>query len=186
MMDLMEASTASTKGYLLELPGAAAAPAMIHFTGLTVPTRNTPSRTCRASSTQSGEIKWYSMSCKTLLHFSPVIFVDLSNAIEVASNIMTFGDSAVLNAGTYACAAVDGTTPCLDSYNMLMSENLHGTIMCTKDDAACVLDAAQTRRIMDVKGTGYSTLTYRSLVFSKGFSSGGGALLLHDGAGEYH
>ncbi|GMI33927.1 hypothetical protein TrCOL_g13243 [Triparma columacea] len=60
---------------------------------------------------------------------------------------------------------------------MLFTYNLYGEIICTLDDASCVLDGEDGRRLIWLDGTGSGSLTLRALTFYKGSASadyGGG------------
>ena len=109
-----------------------------------------------------------------------VSVVDMNGLFNTVSNggsntgnsIMANGDTAVLAFRSYKCS--DGTY-CYTS--MLYTYDLNGEIICTLDDASCVLDGEDGRRLIWLDGTGSGSLTLRALTFYKGSASadyGGG------------
>ena len=65
---------------------------------------------------------------------------------------------------------------------MFTSEQLSGSIECTRDSVDCVLDAESERQVMSVQGTGMQTLILRALKFKNGMTryAGGGILITDD------
>jgi predicted outer membrane repeat protein len=110
------------------------------------------------------------------------LFNTVSNAVYIGCNtgnsIMANGDTAILAFGPYKCS--EGT--CADSYEMLIAEHLYGEVKCVEDNASCVLDGENARRLMTVSGTGSRTLILRALTFDKGHYgySGGGIFIGSD------
>ena len=99
-------------------------------------------------------------------------------ADNTGNSIMPNGDTAVLAVGVYKCT--EGT--CAASSTMLYTNDLHGEVKCLEDDASCILNGEQTRRGMDVMGTGAGTLTLRALTFKEGEADGGGGVDIYNGA----
>jgi predicted outer membrane repeat protein len=91
---------------------------------------------------------------------------------NTGNSIMANGDTTLLAIGPYKCS--DGT--CSTSTNMLGTDDLNGEVKCVEDNASCVLDGENARRVMYVSGTGSGTLTLRALTFDKGYTTypGGG------------
>jgi hypothetical protein len=110
------------------------------------------------------------------------LFNTVSNRVESDTNtgnsIMANGDSTVLAVGSYKGS--EGT--CADSSNMLYTDDLNGEVKCVDDNASCVLDGENARRVMYVYGTGSGTLILRALTFDKGYESIGGGVVFHNGA----
>ena len=66
---------------------------------------------------------------------------------------------------------------------MLFTSGLNGILKCLEDDASCILNGEQTRRGMNVGGTGASTLYLRALAVQDGEGNGGGGgVHIRDGA----
>ena len=83
---------------------------------------------------------------------------------NTGNSIMANGDTAVLAVGSYKCS--QGT--CSTSSTMLYTLDLYGEVKCVEDNASCVLDGENARRVMNVEGTGSGTLILRALTFDKG------------------
>ena len=60
--------------------------------------------------------------------------------------------------------------------------DLSGEVKCVEDDASCVIDGENERRVMDVKGTGGLTLIIRAFTIQKGENSLGGGIVIIDNA----
>jgi hypothetical protein len=101
-----------------------------------------------------------------------------NSADNTDNSIMANGDTVVLAVGSYKCS--DGT--CYDSYSMLYTDDLNGEVKCVEDNASCVLDGENSRRGMDVGGTGSATLILRALTFDKGYLGSGGGVYIRNGA----
>jgi hypothetical protein len=97
---------------------------------------------------------------------------------NIGSSIMNNGDTAVVAVGVYECAG--GT--CASSSRMLYMGDLSGEVKCVEDDASCVIDGENERRVMNVRGTGGLTLTIRAFTIQKGEISVGGGISVLDGA----
>ena len=110
------------------------------------------------------------------------LFNTLSNydcsGCNTGNSIMPNGATAVLAVGVYKCSG--GT--CSAYHTMLWTEGLHGEVKCEEDDASCVLNGEQTRRGMNVLGTGAGTLLLRALTFQDGEASAGGGVWIESGA----
>jgi hypothetical protein len=65
---------------------------------------------------------------------------------------------------------------------MLVTEGLNGILKCLEDDASCILNGEQTRRGMDVYGTGAGTLLLRALTVQDGEGASGGGVYILSGA----
>jgi predicted outer membrane repeat protein len=65
---------------------------------------------------------------------------------------------------------------------MLWTDDLNGEVKCVEDNASCVLDGENARRVMQVYGTGSGTLILRALTFDKGFADVGGGVYIDSGA----
>jgi hypothetical protein len=130
---------------------------------------------CTCSSCNTG---FYGLSCQNPHHVSDmnVLFNTVSNyaatGVNTGNSIMANGDNSILAVGPYKCS--EGT--CAASWCMLYTSNLNGEVKCVEDNASCVLDGENQRRLMNVKGTGSSTLILRALTFNKGYANlyGGG------------
>jgi predicted outer membrane repeat protein len=102
------------------------------------------------------------------------------------NNKMANGDTAILADGSYKCS--EGT--CTHSDRMLWADDLNGEVKCVEDNASCVLDGEDARKVIVVQGTGSGTLILRALTFDKGHAiygatygdSYGGGILMKDGA----
>jgi predicted outer membrane repeat protein len=106
------------------------------------------------------------------------LFNTVSNGITTANSIMANGDTAILADGLYKCS--EGTCP--SGSNMLYTDDLNGEVKCVEDNASCVLDGENERRVMTVKGTGSGTLILRALTFDKGYATHGGGVNIWSGA----
>ena len=110
------------------------------------------------------------------------LFNTVSNGVygghNTGNSIMANGDTAVLAVGTYKCS--EGT--CASSYTLLFTEDLNGEVKCVEDNASCVLDGENARRVMLVDGTGSGTLILRALTFNKGYLDRGGGVFIYSGA----
>jgi hypothetical protein len=106
--------------------------------------------------------------------------VDMNGLYNTVSNdlnsIMANGDTTILAVGSYKCS--EGT--CGDPF-VLWTIALYGEIKCVEDNASCVLDGENERRLMAVQRTGSGTLILRALTFDKG-SGWEGAAYIMDGA----
>jgi predicted outer membrane repeat protein len=91
---------------------------------------------------------------------------------------MANGDTTILADGSYKCS--DGT--CADDIDMLYTVDLNGEVKCVEDNASCVLDGENDRRVMEVQGTGSATLILRALTFDKGNAISGGAVFIYNSA----
>ena len=103
----------------------------------------------------------------TVSNYNNMLWAD-----NTGNSIMANGDSTILAVGSYKCS--DGT--CADSYRMLRTDNLNGEVKCVEDNAGCVLDGENQRRVMEVEGTGSGTLVLRALTFSNGYAEYGGGV----------
>jgi hypothetical protein len=65
---------------------------------------------------------------------------------------------------------------------MLKTYGLNGEVKCVEDDASCIIDGEQTRRGMEVDGTGAGTLFLRALTLKEGEGNGGGGVEISGGA----
>lgn len=81
-----------------------------------------------------------------------------------------------LAAGQYKCS--EGTCQ-PGSRMMLFLDHIYGAIECVNDDASCVLDGENTRRIMDVFGTHYNLLTISAITFKNGRTFYGGGMYIY-------
>jgi hypothetical protein len=133
--------------------------------------------TCSCNTGSSGS------SCEFTTHH----VVDMNGLFNTVSNyattntgnsIMVNGDTVILAVGPYKCS--EGT--CADSYDMLYTNNLNGEVKCEEDNASCVLDGEDARRVMFVYGTGSATLILRALTFDKGYRGWGGGVNIDFGA----
>ncbi|GMI32159.1 hypothetical protein TrCOL_g6757 [Triparma columacea] len=95
-----------------------------------------------------------------------------STSTNTGNNLMANGDSAVLSTVTFKCS--DGT--CADSERMLYSDDSFGEVRCSSDDATCVIDGEEQRRVIHVSGTGSGKVTIRAITIQNGHAqySGGG------------
>ena len=99
-------------------------------------------------------------------------------ATNTGNSIMANGDTAILAVGSYKCS--EGT--CASSNNMLRTDDLNGEVKCVEDNASCVLDGENERRVMMVLGTGSGTLILRALTFDKGYATFAGGVYITNGA----
>jgi hypothetical protein len=111
-----------------------------------------------------------------------VLFNTVSNGVYSGSNTgnstMANGDTVILAVGSYKCS--HGT--CADSEDMLATRNLNGEVKCVEDNASCVLDGENERRVINVEGTGNGTLILRALTFDKGNATIGGGVSIYSDA----
>ncbi|GMH56668.1 hypothetical protein TrRE_jg8475, partial [Triparma retinervis] len=118
-----------------------------------------------------------------LLFSDNVGSVDVVNMRQLLDSIdmngstkMTNGDTMNLISRSYQCST-DGTgVSCGQSFVMLVTQNLFGTIQCASDIAApCVIDGQEQTQLVWFQGTGGSSLIVRALTFANGrYSRGGG------------
>jgi hypothetical protein len=110
------------------------------------------------------------------------LFNTVSNGVYSGTNtgnsIMANGDTAILAGGSYKCP--EGT--CADNTDMLWTDDLNGEVKCVEDNASCVLDGENERRVIYVQGTGSGTLILRALTFDKGYADRGGGVNIGGGA----
>jgi predicted outer membrane repeat protein len=99
-------------------------------------------------------------------------------ADNTGNSIMANGDTTILAVGPYKGS--EGT--CAASHSMLLTADLNGEVKCVEDNASCVLDGENARRVMYVMGTGSGTLILRALTFDKGYANIGGGVYIRDGA----
>jgi hypothetical protein len=99
-------------------------------------------------------------------------------ADNTGNSIMANGNTAVLAVGSYKCS--EGT--CARSDIMLATYGLNGEVKCVEDNASCVLDGENARRVMNVWGTGSGTLILRALTFDKAYAGNGGGVNIGSGA----
>ena len=111
------------------------------------------------------------------------LFNKVSNGgtINNGNSIMTHGDTVVLEAGDYKC-----TGTCSTESIMLHTSSLHGGVRCAEEDASCVIDGEESRKLIYVDGTGSgTTLTLRAITFKDGkntiYNSAGGLHLSGSG-----
>ena len=64
----------------------------------------------------------------------------------------------------------------------LKTTGLNGKVKCLEDDASCILNGEQTRRGMDVWGTGASTLFLCALTFQDSEADYGGGVFITSNA----
>jgi predicted outer membrane repeat protein len=100
--------------------------------------------------------------------FNTVSNADYDFVENTGNSIMSNGDTVILAVGSYKCS--DGT--CSGSDLMLYTWTLNGEVKCMEDNASCVLDGENERRVMMVEGTGSGTLILRALTFDKGYADG--------------
>ncbi|GMI47449.1 hypothetical protein TrCOL_g9426 [Triparma columacea] len=131
---------------------------------------------CICSSCNTG---FYGINCQLTAHD----VVDMNHLFNKVSNhadtntgnsIMANDDPAILAFGSYKCS--EGT--CASSTNMLKTDDLIGEVKCVEDNASCVLDGENARRVMYVGGTGSGTLILRALTFDKGYADWGGGVYI--------
>jgi hypothetical protein len=112
------------------------------------------------------------------------LFNTVSNKVwtdyNTGNSIMANGDTAVLAVGSYKGS--EGT--CASSSSMLYTSGLNGEVKCVQDNASCVVDGENERRVMWVEGTGSGRLILRALTFDKGYADGdvGGGVYISWGA----
>ncbi|GMI14629.1 hypothetical protein TrVE_jg5503 [Triparma verrucosa] len=103
---------------------------------------------------------------------------ELYNTIsQYGNNVMTSGDRALIESGTYTC------TTCDSSVSMFKVE-LFGNIVCQEDGLSCVLDGQLTRIVMWISETGGSKLTIKGIKFYRGDAGGlysGGGMVVDSG-----
>jgi predicted outer membrane repeat protein len=138
---------------------------------------------CTCSSCKTG---FSGRSCESTIHHV-VNMLNLFNTVSNAyneytdytgSSIMANGDTMILAVRLYKGS--EGT--CASSEDMLYTEDLNGEVKCVEDNASCVLDGENARRVMYVYGTGSGTLILRALTFNKGYADTGGGVYVAWGA----
>jgi predicted outer membrane repeat protein len=98
---------------------------------------------------------------------------------NTGNSIMANDDTVILAVGSYKCS--QGT--CASSVIMLWTYGLNGEVKCVEDNASCVLDGENARRVMNVQGSGSGTILLRALTFDKGHTTyPGGGLSIVSGA----
>ena len=134
---------------------------------------------CTCSSCNTG---FDGINCHSPHHVSDMnaLFNTISNyaTTNTGISIMGNGDTMILADGSYKCS--EGT--CASSSGMLGTQDLNGEVKCVEDNASCVLDGENARRVMYVAGTGSGTLILRALTFDKGYGTAGGGVYIRDGA----
>jgi len=98
---------------------------------------------------------------------------------NTGKNIMSNGDTVKLAKNSYKCN--EGGN-CAASTTMLYLFGLSGSIVCTNDDASCVIDGEKSRRAIMVWGTGEQKLIIRALTFQNGLAKDGGGMYIWMGA----
>jgi predicted outer membrane repeat protein len=109
----------------------------------------------------------------TVSNYANMDYVD-----NTGNSIMANGDTTILAVGSYKGS--EGT--CATSSTMLRTYDLNGEVKCVEDNASCVLDGENARRVMQVEGTGSGTLIFRALTFDKGSAGTGGGVAIGGGA----
>jgi predicted outer membrane repeat protein len=116
------------------------------------------------------------------------LFHTVSNGFEFfqvdfyqGESTMEFGSTALLAVGLYKCS--DGYRICARPDSMLWTIELNGEVKCVEDNASCVLDGENARRVMLVSGTYNYPLMLRALTFDKGSAEYGGGIVIDSGSG---
>ena len=99
---------------------------------------------------------------------------------DEGGNIMANGDTAVMAVGSYECSEASGA--CASSDNMLEVRGLSGKIVCSEDEASCVLHGDSASRGMWVEGSGTGTLILRAVAVVDGEAGWGGGIYLRSNA----
>lgn len=141
---------------------------------------------CTCSNCDTGFVGTH---CQGMQHFvdsMTELFNKISNqdtdefTQATGNSIMPFGDTTVLTEGEYRCT--EGTCAQTASASnrsptMMGLVDIYGDINCVNDDASCVLDGEDARRIMWLAGTGQGKLSIRSVTFKNGKSDDSGGAL---------
>ena len=118
------------------------------------------------------------------VHFAndhPVLFNFISNAPtswssvdNTGNNIVDNGDSVVVGVGTFS------GSPYADSYTVYYTNRIYFSLVCSGAVHSCVLDGLNSRRLINIRGTGGDTLTLSGIHFLDGGTSNiyGGALCI--------
>jgi predicted outer membrane repeat protein len=101
-------------------------------------------------------------------------YADMDYVNNSGNSIAANGDTTILAVGTYKGS--EGT--CASSEDMLYTYGLNGEVKCVEDNASCVLDGENARRVMYVYETGSGTLILRALTFDKGYADTGGGVYI--------
>ena len=104
------------------------------------------------------------------------LFNKVSNYLttNTGNSIMAKDDTVVMTFGEYRCS--DSEDNCSDSHNMLYTDELYGAVKCAIDDASCLLDGENDKRLLNLWGTGSNKLTIRAITFKNGHASKGGGI----------
>jgi hypothetical protein len=94
------------------------------------------------------------------------------------NSIIDNGDTVVLAAGVYKCPSGTCAGPTSGSHNnMIHTNSLSGEVKCTLDDASCIMDGEESRRILEVVGTGDGrNLIITAVTFKNGKAYSGGGI----------
>ena len=96
------------------------------------------------------------------------------------NSIMSGGSEVQLAVGEYKCS--EGSCAVFLHYVMLHSHGLFGDIKCKEETASCVINGEDSKRLLDIRGTGGETLTLRAVHFVNGNFDYGGGLFIDRGA----
>jgi predicted outer membrane repeat protein len=97
------------------------------------------------------------------------------------NSIIDNGGTVVLAAGVYKCSSGTCAGPTSGAYNnMIHTNSLNGEVKCTLDDAnSCIMDGEESRRILEVVGTGVDgKLIITAVTFKNGKAQTGGGILI--------
>jgi hypothetical protein len=105
------------------------------------------------------------------------LFNTICKGTDSATSVMTNGDTAIMAVGSYKCT--EGT--CASSNSMLIIRLLYGDLKCAEDNASCILDGENSRRVLFIQG---GRLTIRAITFSNGevSTSYGAGVYIYDDA----
>jgi hypothetical protein len=106
---------------------------------------------------------------------------DLGGRVDNQGNsIIDNGGTVVLAAGVYNCSCGTCAGPTSgSSNNMIHTKSLNGEVKCTLDDAnSCIMDGEESRRIIEVIGTGSGKLSITAVTFKNGKAQSGGGILI--------
>jgi hypothetical protein len=96
------------------------------------------------------------------------------------NSIMSGGSKVQLAVGEYKCS--EGKCAIYLHYVMLHSHGLFGDIKCKEETASCVINGEDSKRLLDIRGTGGETLTLRAVHFVNGKFDFTGGVFIDSGA----
>ena len=109
-----------------------------------------------------------------------VLFHAISNGVcdecTTGNNIVSNGAIVLAAQGTYIGA------PYADSDNVYRIDDIYFSLICSSSPHSCILDGADSRRIMYISRTSSQTLTIAGMTFKDGSTGTGGGMFIGSSA----